>query len=173
MRIVTTSLLVATLALMACNSRVNPGNWGKSGQPLVVDQTEPEEINPLVPENPRTNILSSLTNPEEEYLGVPVDQISSVIVESMPGGAIIRVTGISDVQGLYDVRLTPANDDEEPVDGVLTYTLEGVYVEEAVRGGPEQLRTVVAGVRVTDNQLAEAKVIRVEGRLNTQSTSRR
>lgn len=173
MRILTTSLLVATLGLTACNSRINPVNWGRGTQSVPTSQTAPEEINPLIPENPRGNILTSLTNPEDVYLGIPIDQVTSVVIESVPGGAIVRATGVADYQGFYDVQLTPANIDVLPEDGVLTFRLEGIYPEEAVRGGPAQLRTVTVGVKLTDNQLAETNVIRVEARLNAQTTTRR
>lgn len=173
MRILTTSLLVATLGLTACNSRINPVNWGSGNQAVSTSQTAPEEINPLIPENPRRNILSSLTNPDVEYLGTPIEQVTEVVVESVPGGAILVATGVSSIQGIYDVRLTPSNIDAVAEDGVLTFRLEGIYPEGAPRGGPERLRAVNVGVKLTDNQLADTRVIRVEARQNAQTTRRR
>lgn len=173
MRILTTSLLVATLGLTACNSRVNPANWGRSSQPVSATQQTPGEVNPLIPEDNRQNLFGGLINPEVEYLGTPIDQVTQVVVESVPGGAIVRATGVASVQGVYEVQLTPSNIDAVAEDGVLTFRLEAVYPEGAVRGGPERLRTVNAGVRLTDNQLADTRVIRIEGRQNAQTTRRR
>lgn len=178
MRILTISLLVATMTLTACGavreSRVNPLNWFGGSRSTPVQQKTAEETNPLIPQTTRGGLFSSARDAAREYLGTPIDQVSGLVIERVPGGGIIRVTGISEVLGIYDVRLTPADDNEEvDEDGVLTYRLEGVRPARVVRGGTERQRTVTAARRLTDNQLAEARVIRVEGRLNAQTTSRR
>jgi len=176
MRILTISLCVAALALTACSSRINPVNWGRGDQSAVLapnEPTAPEINNPLIPEGNGQTLLSGLISSDEEYLGIPIDQISSVTVESTPGGAIVYATGLSNVQGVFDVRMVSDDDGGEPVDGVLLYTLKGVYLADAVRGGPEQFRTVRAGVVLTNNDLADVRVIRVNGRVNAQETRRR
>lgn len=172
MRILTTTFLVATLGLTACNTRINPANWGR-GNPGASTQPAPGEVNPLIPENPRGNVLRSVFNPEEVYLGTPIERVTQVVVEPVPGGAIVRARGVASIQDIYDVRLTPSNIDVVPEDGVLTFRLEGVYPRDATFGGPERLRTVNVGFRLTDNQLADTRVIRVEARTNAQTTNKR
>lgn len=176
MRVLTVTLLTAALILSACaavrDSRVNPFNWFGRGQSEPVVQTTAEEVNPLIPNRNERRFRIFGRNTNEVYLGTPIDQVSSLVVERVPGGAMIRASGISPFQGAYDVRLTPANDDELPVDGVLTYRLEVVQPSRARRGGPERVRTVTAARRVTDNQLAGVRTIRVEGVRNAQSSRR-
>ncbi|MEL7091542.1 MAG: hypothetical protein AAFN94_07395 [Pseudomonadota bacterium] len=177
MRVLTVTVLTAALTLSACaavrDSRVNPFNWFGRGQSEPVAQTPAEEVNPLIPVRNDRRARLFRRNAEPEYLGAPIDQVSGLIVERVPGGAMIRASGISPFQGAYDVRLTPANDDEEPVDGVLTYRLEVVQPFRARRGGPERVRTVTAARRLTDNQLAGVRTIRVEGVRNAQTSRRR
>ncbi len=177
MRILTISFLVATMTLTSCggirDSRVNPLNWFGSAQSGPVQQTAPEEINPLIPDTASRGLFDSLREQADIYVGTPVDQIKSLVVEAIPGGAIIRVTGVTDVLGVYDVRLTKTNEDDVAEDGVLTYQLQGIRPARATRGGTERTRTVVAARRLSASQLAGTRVIRVEGLRNAQTTARR
>jgi len=84
----------------------------------------------------------------------------------------VRATGRADRQGIYEVQLTPANEDELPVDGVLTYRLEGVEPSEATAIGTPPTREVTAGRKLTNQTLAGVTTIRVEG-LRNAMTSRR
>ena len=164
-------LLAATLALGACatirDSRVNPFNWfGKSRSEAIV---QTENTNPLIP---RSGGLFSRPAKETVYLGRPFEQVTDLQVERVPGGAIIRATGLAARQGYYAVQLTPANEAEEPVDGVLTYRLEAVRPRFGTPVGAQPTREVVAARRVTDQQLAGVSRIRVEGQLNAQVARR-
>jgi hypothetical protein len=178
MRILTTTLLVAIMTLAACgavrDSRVNPLNWFGGSRSEPIQRDAQQEVNPLIPQTDRVGLFANTRDAANAYLGTPIDQISELVIERVPGGAILRVTGVSEVLGIYDVRLTPTNvDDVADADGVLTYRLEGVRPARVVRGGTEPQRTVTAGRHLTDNQLARAQVIRIEGRLNAQTTARR
>lgn len=176
MRAFTVFLLTATLTLSACaavrDSRVNPFNWFGRGQSEPVTETV-EEVNPLIPSRSERRLGLFRNNREEDYPGGPIDQVTSLVVERVPGGAMIRASGVSPFLGAYGVRLEPANEDEEPVDGVLTYRLEVIQPARARAGGSERVRTVTAARRVTDNQLAGVRTIRVEGRRNAQTSRRR
>lgn len=186
MRILTIFFLVATLTLSACTpigeSRLNPFNWsggGGSGEvvgdavPASQTQTLNEEPNPLIPEQ-RTGVFRATLKSVNAYLGTPIDQVSALVIEPVPGGAILRATGITQVQGVYNLRLTPTNlDDVADENGVLTYRIEGVRPARAVQGGPERLRTVMVARHLTDKQLEDARVIRVQARRNAQETTRR
>lgn len=171
MRTRVSTLLVSTLLLSACggfgDSRINPVNWFGRGEPAPV-AVPAEETNALIPTG--SGLFTSNRAPDP-YLGQPIDTISDLQVERVPGGAIIRATGVAAVQGIYDVRLTPANEDETPVDGVLTYRLEGL-----LRGGTPQgaiaTREVTVARKVTTQALADARTIRVEAERNALQSRR-
>jgi len=156
-------LLVTSFGLSACGfgeSRINPVNWfGKSRSAPVA--AAPEQTNPLIPT--RTSVFSARREENKTYVGQPFDQIANLTVERVPGGALIRATGLAARQGYYAVQLTPANEEEEALDGVLTYRLEGVRPNSATPVGTTPTREVVAARKLTNQQLAGVRRIRVEG----------
>lgn len=165
-------ILTAALVLSACatvrDSRINPFNW------FGTSRSEPVETaastNPLIP---RSGGLFSPFRPKEQgYAGRPFEQVTDLTIERVPGGAIIRATGLAARQGIYAVQLTPENELEEPVDGVLTYRLEGVRPSRPTPIGTKPTREVIAARRVTDSQLRGVRQIRVEGQLNAQVARR-
>ena len=177
MRLLTTSLLIATLGLTACatvrESRINPANWfGRSQSEPTVRRSE-ETVNPLIPTERRTSLFKSLRNTVEVRNGQPIDQVSDLVIERVPGGAIIRATGISAHDRPFGVQLVPATDDATPVDGVLTYRLEVERPRSLQRTTSQRVRTVTAAVRLSDQDLEFVRVIRVEGERNAQTTTRR
>lgn len=161
------AILVSTLVLTGCatvrDSRVNPFNWFGSSRSETIGQTE-VNTNPLIPQS--SGLFASARTREATYAGRPFDQITNLTVERVPGGAIIHATGLAARQGIYKVQLTPANEDELPVDGVLTYRLEGVEPTKNTPVGTNPTREVVAGRKLTDQQLAGVSTIRVEGQRN-------
>ncbi|WP_432816922.1 hypothetical protein [Sulfitobacter sp. JB4-11] len=165
-------LLAATLTLSACgairDSRVNPFNW--FGQSRAVAVEPREQTNPLIPT--RSGLFASSRAEEEVYAGRPFDQVTDLTIERIPGGAIIRATGLAARQGIYEVQLTPANEDEEAVEGVLIYRLEGVLPDRRTNVGTTPTREVIAARRVTDQTLRGVRVIRVEGRRNARESRR-
>ena len=120
----------------------------------------------------RRGIFASLRERDAEYKGTPFDQVTDLRIERIPGGAIIRATGLAARQGIYEVRLTPATEDETPVDGVLTYRLEGMRPGYATPVGTKPTREVVAARKVTDQTLQGVRSIRVEGVSNAQVSRR-
>lgn len=164
-------LVVATFGLSACGfgqSRLNPVNWfGNSRSAPVATDTTP--VNPLIP---RSRGLFARRNVEPTYFGEPFDQIIDLTVERVPGGALIRATGLAARQGIYEVQLTPANEEETPVDGVLTYRLEGVLPTGRTPVGSQPTREVTAARVLTDQQLAGVRSIRVEGLRNARVSRR-
>lgn len=154
-------LLVATLTLTACgrvrDSAINPFNWfGKSERV----ETTTEEVNPLIPTK-KNSILAS-SNAPEDYRGTLVADLTTLKIERVAGGAIVRVEGIAARQGAFDVRLQPENEDLEPVKGVLTYTLLALQ-PPGHRQGPAQSREITAAAFLTDQQLRNVRTIRVVG----------
>ncbi|MFC6638346.1 hypothetical protein GV827_00295 [Sulfitobacter sp. JBTF-M27] len=165
-------LLAASLALGACatvrDSRINPFNW--FGQSRSEQLEQPQSTNPLIPK--RGGFFASRRAEQEIYVGRPFEQVTDLTIERVPGGAIIRATGLAARQGIYAVQLTPANEQEEAVDGVLTYRLEGIRPTRPTPVGTKPTREVIAGRRVTDQQLQGVRQIRVEGQLNAQVARR-
>jgi hypothetical protein len=99
--------------------------------------------------------------------------VTNLVIERIPGGAVIRATGLTAVQGLSLVQLTPSTEDETPINGVLNYRLEGVrpVINESV--GSTYTRTVVAARALTDQELAGVRSIRVKGAHNAQTSRHR
>ncbi|GGX46004.1 hypothetical protein GCM10007385_11890 [Tateyamaria omphalii] len=177
MRLILPALLIATLTLSACaavrDSRVNPINWFGNSRSGPVQPDPRAATNPLIPETRRAGLFSSLREQTELYVGTPIDQVTDLVIERVPGGAIVRATGIASEDRVYDVRLTTESDENVPVDGTLTYQLRAVHSDRPTRRLSQRVRTVTAARRLTDQELAEIRVIRVEGLRNAQTTTRR
>ena len=157
MRVSTPGLLLTLLILAGCSSNANPVNWFNNDPP---DESVLEPIdaaNPLIPD--RGGLFSRDGTPPP-YLGSPIDTVTDLSLERVPGGLIIRATGQTSANGAYNARLTPSNSDELPVDGVLTYRLEAQYT--SVNGA----RTITVARQLTDQELAGARTVRVEGLQN-------
>ncbi|MFK7870943.1 MAG: hypothetical protein AB8B58_17100 [Roseobacter sp.] len=153
--------VILILTLSACSSQ------NRTSQPLEGSG----DANPLLPQD--DGLFSSSGGGElPVFPGSPINRIDEVLLERTPGGAIIRVKGVASVQGVYEVRLTPANFDETAEDGVLIYRLEGVNPQGAQPLGSEASRTVTAARRVTDSTLAGVRSVRVEGLSNAQVARR-
>lgn len=120
------------------------------------------EANPLIPES--DGIFQNRRNKIAIYQGATIDAISDLTLERVPGGVLIRATGISSTQGPFNARLTPDNEDELPEDGVLTYQLQAYYTQ--ITGGAPETREVTVAHTLTDQQLSGTRTIRVEGLQN-------
>ncbi len=175
-RLTTGVMLVSILALAACggfrDSRLNPTNWFGNARSAPVEVDPDAEVNPLIPTRQRGRLLGSPSD-DGTYRGRPLDSVTALVIERVPGGAIVRASGTAARQGVYDVRLV--TDEEQPVseDGVLTFQLAGVTPDEAGTGISERVRTVTAAVALTDQQLGGVRVIRVVGVRNAMSSRRR
>ncbi len=170
MRTFVTVLLISSIVLAGCSrlrdSRLNPGNWFGGSRSEPVATASASNANPLIPRETRIRRRDR----REIYTGTPVDQVTKITVEPTTSGAIVSVTGVSLQQGAYDVRLR-ADNDGEPVDGVLTYRLLAVQPTNTPQGQPRQ-RTVHAGRFVSNNDLDQTRTIRVIGARNQQVTTR-
>jgi len=172
MRITLSALLVSTLVLTSCgavrDSQINPFNWfGRStSQPIA----QTENTNPLIPQ--RSGIFRRRSAQVDTYAGIPFEEIIDLKVERVAGGAVIRATGRAARQGVYQVQLTPQNEDELPVDGVLTYRLEGLRPGFQTPVGAAPTREVTAARKLTDQDLRGVRSIRVEGQVNARVARR-
>ena len=170
MRISLTVLLVASMGLGACgivrDSALNPTNWFGRSTPETVEEAS---TNPLIPAD--GGLFAARRAKNALYIGEPFDEIVDLTVERVPGGAIIRATGRAARQGTYAVQLTPANEDEAPVNGVLTFRLEGIAPTNTASGTPPT-REVTAARKLTGQELRGVRSIRVEGLRNARIARR-
>lgn len=194
MRGVVSVLLISTLVLTSCSawrdSRVNPSNWfGKSrtietssATPNVVAPDDRQTNNPLIEKENSNQIVRRNTtsvrrtglfgrrNKQVLYQGTLVDEVTSLDVERTPSGAIVKVTGLPNREGAFDVRLLRVNRDG-PVDGVLEYTLNAVQPTRTPVGLP-RTREIKAGAFVSNTLLEDVSEIRIRAERNIMTTRR-
>ncbi|GGE24525.1 hypothetical protein GCM10011360_11190 [Primorskyibacter flagellatus] len=157
-------LLIAALVLSSCgNSRLNPFNWfGKARSRAVAE----DGVNPLIPERTSTPMFG---RPEEPDNRTPVSQVTELVVERVPGGAIVRATGVPLRQGAYQVLLRPVEDGSVP-EGVLRYTM--LATQPLLPQGTVPSRQVTVGAYVSEQDLAGIRQIEVQGGTNVMSVRR-
>ena len=105
----------------------------------------------------------------QSLAGRPVETVTQLLIERRPGGAILRVTGVADRLGPFDVKLV--EDEANPDPATLSYTLSALQ-QPGPRSTGEWARTVTAAVWLTDQDLAGISAIRVAGRTNVQVSRR-
>lgn len=160
--------LILTMTVAGCgsirDSRANPFNWfgnDRGSAPAPVE----ENTNPLIPQ--QTGLFEASRKERERYKGTPIAALTDLRLERVPGGVLVRATGLAATQGVYDARLTPENKDVLPVDGVLTFFLEAQDNTAITTQGTQQTREVTVAVRLTEQELAGARVIQVKSVQNT------
>lgn len=160
-----TVLLTTTLifSLASCgSSRMNPRNWFGAAKSRAAEAREGR--NPLIPQE------SSLTKSSaREGIATPVGQITSLVAEKIPGGAILRVTGVSDYQGAFGVKLVEMPRDAKSAD---VLRLQLLALQPASVVGDPRTREIVAATKVTDQDLAGIRRIEVVGQRNVQTIRR-
>lgn len=158
-------ILFVTILVAGCSTKANPVNWFDNDPPEKDNFTGVEETNPLIPEGDG-GFFQSGREERARYKGVPIDTVTEVDIERVPGGVIIKARGVSATQGVYEARLTPANEDETPEDGVLIYRLEARNDESRNAQGASKTREVVVGRKRTEQELAGATRVRIESATN-------
>ena len=153
----TVVLAVAVALLLAgcdtiSNSKLNPFNWfGQSEEaPAVVPETASG-----IPNDPRQLVAQVLT----------------LEVVTAPGGAIVRANGLPPTQGWWKAELVAENNGE-PVDGVLTYRF---VVAQPIGNKPVstvQSREVTAATFLSNIALENIRRIVVTGAGNSRTSSR-
>ena len=145
--------LTLILGLSACETRLNPMNWFSGGKNDGVI-LEP---------------LGGYGDSEDRRALIP--QVTEFKVFRNSGGAILQVTGLPARQGYWSAELVAEND-ERPVNGVLTYTFRiSEPLENTPQGSPYSREIIVAHF-VSDTKLAGVRQIRVVG-ANNSMTARR
>ncbi|MCG6903970.1 MAG: hypothetical protein LJE68_14945 [Rhodobacter sp.] len=144
-RIILALMVVGTLANCSrvAESRLNPFNWfGRSERTQVVVASNPNA-------DPRKLVA----------------QIITLRVEKVPGGAIVRATGLPTRQGYYDGELLPVVAENAP-EGVLSYEFRISPPLEQTRVSTQQSREVVVALFVSEQSLAGVRQIRVSAASN-------
>jgi hypothetical protein len=100
-----------------------------------------------------------------------VSQVTSMKVEKVNGGALIRVTGLPPRQGYWDAELVAQND-EKPEDGVLTYHFRIAEPWGATNAGTSYARTVHVAHFVSDFKLRDVRRIQVVAENNSRVARR-
>ena len=161
------TLFIAAFLLSSCGTRANPFNWFGNGRNAPAQAQDEATVNPLIPNTRRTR-----RNAPIPYQGAPIDSITALNLDPVPGGVIVRATGVARMQGAYEAVLTAANEDLLPVDGVLTFRFEVRLPELQQPVGDTRSRETTVAVRLTEQDLAGVRSIRVEAARNA-LTSRR
>lgn len=151
--------LMLTVALGACGfrqSKLNPFNWfGNSQQQAVPAQYDPATGQKIVP---------------QATPGM-VAQVTDLVVERRPGGALVRATGLPPTQGWWNAGLKAENDGV-PVKGVLTFRFVIAPPPGATPVSTPQSREVTVAIYLSDAQLAGVTQITVTGTENARSSRR-
>ncbi|AKO96916.1 MAG: hypothetical protein RID15_04490 [Marinovum algicola] len=166
-KLVLASLVVAT-SLAGCaavrDSRVNPANWFGRSETVATPPAE-SEVNTLIPE--RRAFFGKRDAPP--YEGALVEQVTELHIRQVAGGAVVEVSGVlTSIEG-YDVRLVAL---EEAEAGSLSYEFRAVQPRYGEGVGNAHARAVTAAIRLTEQELAGIRTIRVVARDNIRSASR-
>lgn len=142
--------LCATLALGACSSigqsRLNPFNWfGRSEE---------------------TRVVAPLAESADQR--ALVAQVTDLTLEKMPGGVIVRATGLPPTQGYWQAELVA-----RPIeDGKITYDFRVFPPITPQPSSTTQSREVIVGAFLSNIKLGTIRQITVQGANNARTTSR-
>lgn len=146
------AVLIVTLGLGACgrirDSRLNPFNWfGGSTRSQTVAPV-PEEV-----ADPRPL----------------VSNVTALAIERMPGGAVVRATGVPPTQGYWAAELV-----ERPIDdnGVLVFDFRVAPPPAASAVSTVRSREITVASFLSDKRLETIRTITVQG-ANSARSSRR
>lgn len=144
--------LTALIVLQACGggftAKLNPFNWFKRSAPAEV----------VVAETGKPDDLRSL-----------VDRVLSLNIDSYPGGAIVRATGLPPSQGWWDAELVARPVDEN---GVLVYDFHVFPPKTPTSAGPQQSREIAVAADLSTRDLAMITLIVVQGANDARSARR-
>jgi hypothetical protein len=151
MRLTVSAALIAITLLSACggfrDSRLNPLNWFGRSQPAEQVQVA------ATPTDPRAL----------------VDQVLTMAVESYPGGAIVRATGLPPTQGYWEAELVARPLDEN---GVLVLDFRVFPPVNGAGVVNQQSREVTVAYTLSDIKLSGISEIVVQGAGNARSSRR-
>ena len=138
------------LALAGCGavreSRLNPFNWFKRSEARAAVLVEaPGDARPLV------------------------ETVLTMTVEPIPGGAIVRATGLPPTQGWWQADLVAVPVDEN---GTLVYEFRLLPPGDRAATGAPRTREVEVATYISDAKLELIREIVVQGATNARSATR-
>ncbi len=149
--------LLAALAVMllvvSCGriaqSRLNPFNWfGRS-----------ERVQTVV-------VAEELATPDGRQL---VAEVTALVIERNPGGAIIRATGLPPTQGYWEAELVPVPTEDE---GVALFEFRVFPPPTAKAVSTPQSREITVATYLSDIRLEGIREIAVQGANSARSARR-
>ena len=145
------SALIVAVTLSGCarvsESRFNPFNWfGRAESEQVVAPAETED--------PRPRIA----------------QVTRLVIEPTPTGAIVRATGLAPPQGWHGATLVPETD--EPVGGEMIYIFRAVPPRGPQAVSTVQSRELTVARTLSRQDLAVLRTVRVIGARNALTARR-
>lgn len=132
------------------DSRLNPFNWFGTSQ----DQ---EVVTPVAVADERRPLVANIT---------------ALVIERTPGGAIVRATALPASQGWFAPELVRVDPDGAPVDGVVSYAFRAVPPKNPQRASTVQSRELSAAVFIPNGQLDRLRAIQVTGAQNARIARR-
>ena len=149
MRVRPVLTLTLCAALAGCgsvsSSNLNPFNWFGGGETAIA--VTPEGI----PVDPRPL----------------VDQVTNVVAERVPGGVILRATGLPPTLGYWSAELVPADPDLRPDEnGILTLDFRALPPVTAQPVGSPAARQIVVGFFLSEQTLSGLRAVSVRAERN-------
>jgi hypothetical protein len=155
--------LCLTLSVAGCqrvsSSNLNPLNWFGSSTVVPTTPAATSETRPLVP----AGGLNPAPDTRER-----VPDITGLVIEQTPQGAIIRATGVAPTQGYYNAQLVLQSFEN----GVLTYEMRAEEPTGSVSVGSIASRTLNVATSVAGATLDAVRTVRVVGDTTTRVISR-
>jgi hypothetical protein len=139
------------LALAGCGgfrqSRLNPFNWFRKSEPretivLPGEKTDPRGL---------------------------VETVLSMVVEPIPGGAVVRARGLTPTQGWWEAELVARDVDEN---GVLVYEFRLLPPTGRTDVNTQRSREIDVAIYISDVKLENVREIVVQGATNARSARR-
>lgn len=151
--------LLVLLALASCgtirDSRVNPFNWFSSGQD--------------VPEDARSDGDTALFDATALSDTTLIASIKNVSVAAVPGGIILTATGVAAAQQFHSAELIKVPNDDP---SILTFGFQALPPLGPVRIGTETSREIMVATRLTRQDMAGVRILRVIADQNAREVRR-
>ncbi len=109
--------------------------------------------------------------PDDVDRRLVIDQVTALRIEKTTAGAIVHATGLPPRLGYWDAELVAENDGE-PVNGVLTYIFKVATPRWATDASTPYARTIEAAAFIPNVKLTAVRSIRVMGAQNSRTAGR-
>lgn len=102
---------------------------------------------------------------------IEIDQVTDLRIERTTAGVIVHATGLPPRLGYWDAELVAENDGE-PVNGVITYSFKIATPRWATNASTPYARTVEVAAFISNAALRDVRTIKVVGARNSRSARR-